>query len=137
MCNSYRQRHAGATGFEFRFFTSKHHMGQEDPSKRKEKKTLFSQPIGNFENAKNWQTMCARWCNNYNLDNNQYMPEYMPGCMPEDLPEDTGDRVFFYCSALRMTLRKFWHLELFECDLLCNLTFFGGGTVKTRPKWAR
>ena len=44
--------------------------------------------------------------------------------------------VLFYWSALKMTkcqtLRKFWHLELFWWDLLCNLTLrtFRGRPVK-------
>jgi len=48
------------------------------------------------------------------------------------------NRVFFYWSALKMTkcqtLRKFWHLELFRWDLLCNLTlssFLGRTSNKT------
>ena len=49
MRNSYTQTHAGVTGLELRVFTSKHHIGQEDPSKRKEQKTPFSQSIGNLK----------------------------------------------------------------------------------------
>ena len=48
-------------------------------------------------------------------------------------------RVFFYWSAQKttkcQTLRKFWHLELFRWDFLCNLTLrtFRGGPVKKPP----
>ena len=51
--------------------------------------------------------------------------------------------VFFYWSALKMTkcqtLRKFWHLELFRWDLLCNLTLrtFRGGPVKKHPLYQK
>ena len=46
---------------------------------------------------------------------------------------------FFYRSALKMTncqiLRKFWHLELFWWNFLCNLTLshFSGRTSKKKP----
>ena len=48
--------------------------------------------------------------------------------------------VLFYWSALKMTkcqtLKKFWHLELFWWDLLCNLTlchFLGRTGQKNHP----
>ena len=60
------------------------------------------------KNAKKWHTSCATWCNNYNLDNNQYVPKICPGW--QKLHGSTGG-----------TRRKVWT----QTKILClNIRYF-------------